>query len=63
MAKIIKPPVEEARRLFEGKKHTKAMDVKISFIRHNYGVNSKGRIVIFDPLPPSRRKEIGKGGP
>jgi hypothetical protein len=52
MGIIIRPPVEEARRLFEGKVLTSERDVAISFIHHGY-CTRRGIIHIDDPLPPT----------
>lgn len=63
MARIISPPIEEARRLFEGKKLTEEVDVGISFIEHGYATRRDGTVHIMDPGPVIRTKCYWKGRP
>ena len=63
MGRIIRPPVEEARRLYEGKIRTKDVDVGISFIKHGYSTDRDGRVHIRDLNPPLVRRCYWKGEP
>jgi hypothetical protein len=56
MPKIITPPFEEAKRLFEGKMHTNEVEVGISFINYGFATRRDGTVRIMEPGPIVRPK-------
>jgi hypothetical protein len=63
MGRIIRPPVEEARRLFEGKQISQEVDVGISFIEYGYATRRDGSVRIMEPGPPFRMRCYRNGKP